>query len=53
VPERVIRVITRNDGREVPIYSTPYHERVATKQASKKEIRDAFALLQRDPLTGR
>jgi hypothetical protein len=53
VPERVIRVITRSDGREVPIYSTPHHERVATKQASKKEIRDAFALLQRDPLTGR
>ncbi len=48
VPEQLIRVITRSDGRDVPIYSTPYRERVATKQASKKEIRDALPLLQRD-----
>jgi hypothetical protein len=43
-----MRVLTRSDGRDVPIYSTPYRERVATKQANKKEIRDALALLQRD-----
>ena len=48
VPEQLIRVVTRSDGRDVPIYSTPYRERVATKQASKKEIRDALPLLQRD-----
>jgi hypothetical protein len=43
-------VITRSDGRDVLIYSSARLERVATKQASRKEIRDARALLQRDPL---
>jgi hypothetical protein len=52
VPEQLVRVITRSDGREVPIYSVPRNERAATKQASKKEIRDAQALLQQDPLAG-
>jgi hypothetical protein len=50
VPERLVRVITRTDGREVPIYATAHHEREATKQASKKEIRNAQRLLKRDPL---
>ena len=50
VPEQLIRVITRSDGRDVPIYGSPHYERVATKQASKKEIRDAQTLLRRDPL---
>ena len=50
VPEQLIRVITRSDGREVPIYGSAHYERVATKQAGKKEIRDALSLLQRDPL---
>jgi hypothetical protein len=50
VPEQVIRVITRSDGREVPIYGTARHERVATKQGSKKEIQVARSLLERDPL---
>jgi hypothetical protein len=51
VPQRLVRVLTRSDGRDVPIYTPPHRERVATKQASKKEIRDARPLLQRDPLT--
>jgi hypothetical protein len=29
-----------------------YYERVRTKQAGKKEIREARPLLQRDPLAG-
>jgi hypothetical protein len=45
-----MRVITRGDGRDVPIYSTPHRQRVDTKQASKKKIRAALCLLQRDPL---
>jgi hypothetical protein len=50
VPEQVIRVITRSDGSEVPIYGTARYERVATKQASKKEMRAAGELLQQDPI---
>jgi hypothetical protein len=50
VPEQLMRVLTRSDGSEFPIYSTPRLERVAMKQASKKEIRDALPLLRRDPL---
>jgi hypothetical protein len=41
VPEQLVRVITRSDGRQVPIYGSAYYERAATKQASTKEIRDA------------
>lgn len=51
VPEQLVRVITRSDGREVPIYSTPRHERMATKQASKKEI-ESRRILERDPMAG-
>ena len=51
VPEQLVRVITRSDGREVPIYGTARYERVATKQASKKEIREARQILERDPLS--
>jgi hypothetical protein len=36
--------------RTMPIYSTPRYEREATKQASKKEIRKARRILDRDPL---
>jgi hypothetical protein len=50
VPERLRSVVTRTDGHEVPVYSAAHYERIATKQASKKEIRDALPLLQRDPL---
>lgn len=50
VPEQLIRVITRTDGREVPIFGSAHYERGATKQASKKEIRDAQPLLRQDPL---
>jgi hypothetical protein len=50
-PQRLVRVLTRSDGRDVPIYRPPHRQRVATKQASKKEIRDGRPLLQRDPLT--
>jgi hypothetical protein len=52
VPEQLVRVITRSDGHDVPIYGSPHYERAATKQASKKEIRDAQTLLRRDPLAG-
>jgi hypothetical protein len=45
-----VRVITRSDGRDVPIYGSPHYERAGTKQASKQEIRDAQTLLHRDPL---
>jgi hypothetical protein len=51
VPEQLVRVITRSDGH-VPVYASPRYERVATKQASKKEIRDAQRLLDCDPLHG-
>jgi hypothetical protein len=53
VPEQVIRVVTRSDGSEMPIYGTARIERVKTKQASKKEIRDAQPLLAQDPLATR
>jgi hypothetical protein len=46
----MVRVITRSDGREVPIFGSAHLECTVTKQASKKEIRDAHALLRRDPL---
>jgi len=49
VPEQLVRVITRSDGSEVPIYGTPRYERVATKQAGKKEIRESRRILERDP----
>jgi hypothetical protein len=52
VPEQLIRVITRSDGREMPIYGSTHYERAATKQVSKREIRDAQTLLRRDPLAG-
>ena len=52
VPEQLVRVITRSDGHDVPIYGSPRYEHVATKQASKKEIRDAQRLLDCDPLHG-
>lgn len=51
VPGQLVRVVTRGDGREVPIYSTPRYERVATKQASKKEVRRARRVLDSDPLS--
>ena len=50
VPERLVRVITRTDGREVPIYATAHHEREATKQASKSEIQKAQRHFKRDLL---
>lgn len=50
VQAQLVRVISRSDGREVPIFSSPHLERTATKQASKKEIRAAQPLLRRDPL---
>ena len=50
VPVQLVRVITRSDGREVPIFGSAHLERTATKQASKKEIRDAQPLLRRDPV---
>jgi catechol 2,3-dioxygenase-like lactoylglutathione lyase family enzyme len=49
-PANTVRVIIRSDAHEVPIYSAPRYERVASKQASKKEIRDARRTLERDPL---
>lgn len=49
VHEHLIRVITRSDGRDVSIYAPPHYERVATKQASKKEIRAARRFLDLDP----
>jgi hypothetical protein len=52
VPAPLVRVLARTDGREVPIYGLAYYERVTTKQAGKKEIREARTLLQRDPLAG-
>ena len=50
VPEQLVRVVTRSDGRNVKISTPAHYERAATKQASKKEIRDARGLLERDPL---
>jgi len=50
VPEQLVRVITRSDGREVPIYGTARYERVATKEASKKEVRNAQRIFDSDPL---
>ena len=48
-PEQLVRVIIRSDGHEVPICSPPCYERVATKQASKREIREARLILEHDP----
>ena len=53
IPERLVRVITRSDGHEVPIFESPRYEHVGTKQASKKEMRDAQVLLGCDPLQQR
>jgi len=53
VPEQLVRVITRSDGHEVPIFESPRYEHVGTKQASKKEMRDAQVLLGCDPLQQR
>jgi len=50
VPAQLVRVVTRSDGREVPIFGAAHLERTATKQANKKEVRDAQPLLRRDPL---
>jgi hypothetical protein len=50
VPEELTRILIRSDGREVPIYAPARLERIATKQASRKEIRHARSLLGRDPL---
>jgi hypothetical protein len=52
VPEKLVRVITGSDGRDVPIYGPSRYERVATKQASKNEVRQARRILDRDPLAG-
>ena len=52
VPEQLVRVIIRSDGRNVPIYAPAHYKRVATKQASKKEMREARRLLDLDPLRG-
>ena len=49
--EQLVRVVTRSDGREVRICRMPHYERVATKQASKQEIRRARPVLDRDPLS--
>jgi hypothetical protein len=53
VAEQLLRVVTRSDGREVPIFGLAHLERTATKPASKKEIRDAQSLLRRDPLAAK
>lgn len=50
VPERIIPGVPRSDGREVRVTIASHLERVATKQASRKEIRDACELLCGDPL---
>ena len=52
VPEQLVRVVIRSDGRNVPIYAPAHYECAATKQASKKEIREARRLLDLDPLRG-
>ncbi len=52
VHEQLVRVITRSDGRDVSIYAPPHYERVATKQASKKEIKEAGRFQDLDPLRG-
>ena len=51
VPEQVVRVITRSDGRNVSVSRPAHYERAATKQASRKEIRNARELLESDPLS--
>jgi hypothetical protein len=51
VPEQLVRIVTRSDGREVPIYGAPHYERVATKQASKKDVQRSRRILDRDPLS--
>lgn len=53
VPERLIRVLTRSDGTEVPIYSAACLERVATKQANRNEVWAARSILELDPLVGK
>ena len=50
VAPQLIRVVTRSDGHEAGVFGPAHLKRTATKQASKKEIRDAQPLLQGDPL---
>jgi hypothetical protein len=50
VPRQVDHVVTRSDGRAVAVYREAHYARVATRQAGKKEIQQARALLDRDPL---
>jgi hypothetical protein len=45
MPAPLIRVVTRSDGIDVPVYGASRLERMATRQANKKEIRDALPLL--------
>ena len=50
-PSSLVRMITRSDGHEVPIYSPAHLERVRTKRTGRSEIRPAAERLQPDPLT--
>ena len=51
VPEQVVRSVTRSDGRNVSISKLAHYERAATRQASRKEMRNAQRLLESDALS--
>lgn len=53
VPAQLQRVLTRSDGSEVSIFSTPHYEHVRTKQASREETQAARWLLEQDPFVAR
>jgi hypothetical protein len=49
VPERIVPGPPRSDGRHVLVRIAAHLVRAATKQASRKEMRDASALLETPP----
>jgi hypothetical protein len=50
VPQEIDRVVTRSDGRSVTIHRPAHYLHVSTKQAGKKEMQQARALFDADPL---
>ena len=46
-----MRSVTRSDGRNVSISKLAHYERAATRQASRKEMRNAQRLLESDALS--
>ena len=48
VPEQLVRVVTWGDGRQIAIRTVAHYERATTAQASRKQILQARAMLERN-----